>query len=90
MKSPISEQREHFPRQQAGRGVMWEEAVAVVHSMGVTLMKILPVSVALGAVFALLSFFWACNPGQPWWRKPYPIAAPRRIMQQMLGAAASN
>ncbi|MGH6771298.1 MAG: sterol desaturase family protein [Xanthobacteraceae bacterium] len=48
---------------------MLEEIVAVIHSMGVTVMKILPVSIVLGASFAALTFFWACNPGQPWWRK---------------------
>ena len=32
-------------------------------------MKIVPVSIALAAVFTVLTFFWACNPGQPWWRK---------------------
>jgi sterol desaturase/sphingolipid hydroxylase (fatty acid hydroxylase superfamily) len=37
--------------------------------MGVTLVKILPVSIALGAVFTVLSFYWACNLGKPWWRK---------------------
>ncbi len=48
---------------------MFEESVAVIHSIGVTLIKIVPVSIALGARFTLLSFFWACNPGRPWWRK---------------------
>src|SRR6266478_7044792 len=48
---------------------MFEEVVAVVHSMGVTVVKIVPVWIALGAVFTVLTFFWACNPGQPWWRK---------------------
>ena len=48
---------------------MLEEAFAVVHSMGVTVMKTLPVSIALAAAFTLLSVFWACNPGRPWWRK---------------------
>jgi sterol desaturase/sphingolipid hydroxylase (fatty acid hydroxylase superfamily) len=48
---------------------MFEELFAVVHSMGVTVMKVLPVSIALAAVFTVLTFFWACNPGQPWWRK---------------------
>ena len=37
--------------------------------MGVTVMKILPVSIALGVVFTVLTYFWACNPGRPWWRK---------------------
>jgi sterol desaturase/sphingolipid hydroxylase (fatty acid hydroxylase superfamily) len=52
-----------------GGGVMFEEAFAVVHSMGVTVVKMVPVSIALGAVFTLLSVVWACNPGRPWWRK---------------------
>jgi hypothetical protein len=33
------------------------------------LVKIVPVSIALGAAFTLLTFLWACNPGRPWWRK---------------------
>jgi sterol desaturase/sphingolipid hydroxylase (fatty acid hydroxylase superfamily) len=48
---------------------MFEEIVAVLHSVGVTLVKIVPVSIAIGAVFTLLTFLWACNPGRPWWRK---------------------
>ena len=48
---------------------MLEEVIAVIQSIGVTFVKLLPVSIALGAAFAILSFFWACNPGQPWWRK---------------------
>ena len=48
---------------------MVEEFIAVVHSMGVTLIKIVPVSIALGAAFTVLTFFWACNPGRPWWHK---------------------
>jgi sterol desaturase/sphingolipid hydroxylase (fatty acid hydroxylase superfamily) len=48
---------------------MFEEFIAVAHSMGVTLAKIVPVSVALGAAFTVLSLFWACNSGSPWWRK---------------------
>jgi sterol desaturase/sphingolipid hydroxylase (fatty acid hydroxylase superfamily) len=48
---------------------MFEELFAVVHSMGVTVMKVLPVSIAIVAVFTLLSLFWACNPDRPWWRK---------------------
>ena len=48
---------------------MFEEGFAVMHSIGVTLMKIIPITIALGACFTLLSLFWACNPGQRWWRK---------------------
>src|SRR3979409_1249011 len=48
---------------------MFAELFAVLHSIGVTLAKIVPVSIALGATFTVLTFFWACNPGQPWWRK---------------------
>jgi sterol desaturase/sphingolipid hydroxylase (fatty acid hydroxylase superfamily) len=48
---------------------MFEEFDAVIHSMGVTLMKVVPVSIGLAVVFSVLTFFWSCNPGQPWWRK---------------------
>src|SRR5262245_50119845 len=48
---------------------MFEEVVAVVHSIGVTVVKIVPISIGLGAAFTLLTFLWACNPGYPWWRK---------------------
>jgi sterol desaturase/sphingolipid hydroxylase (fatty acid hydroxylase superfamily) len=32
-------------------------------------MKNVPISLALAAVFTVLTSFWACNPGRPWWRK---------------------
>lgn len=48
---------------------MLAELFAVVHSMGVTLTKMIPVSIALGATFTVLTFFWSCNPGRPWWHK---------------------
>src|ERR1700730_14237593 len=48
---------------------MSEELVALVQSIGVTILKLVPVTIALGVLFAILSFFWACNPGRPWWRK---------------------
>ena len=37
-------------------------------ALGVTVLKLVPVSIAFGAIFTVLTF-WACNPGQPWWRK---------------------
>jgi sterol desaturase/sphingolipid hydroxylase (fatty acid hydroxylase superfamily) len=48
---------------------MFEGFIAVIHNIGMTLLNIVPVLIALGAAFAVLSFFWACNPGRPWWRK---------------------
>jgi len=48
---------------------MFEEVFAVIHSVGVTVMKVVPVSIALAAAFTVLTYFWACNPGRPWWRK---------------------
>ena len=48
---------------------MFEELFAVVHSMGVTVFKLLPWFFALGIAFTLLSLVWPCNPGRPWWRK---------------------
>src|SRR6266852_2224685 len=61
--------RPPFGRCQAGRCVMFEESIAIIHSIGLTFVKILPVTIALGAAFAILSFFWSCNSGRPWWRK---------------------
>jgi sterol desaturase/sphingolipid hydroxylase (fatty acid hydroxylase superfamily) len=48
---------------------MSEEFIALIHSMGATVFKLVPVTIALGLVFAVLSFFWACNPDRAWWRK---------------------
>jgi len=41
----------------------------VVVMMGQTMAKVVPITIALAVVFAVLSHFWACNPGEPWWRK---------------------
>jgi sterol desaturase/sphingolipid hydroxylase (fatty acid hydroxylase superfamily) len=41
----------------------------VVEMLGQTMAKVVPVTIALAAVFTVLSYFWSCNPGQPWWRK---------------------
>ena len=48
---------------------MSEEFIALIHSMGATVFKLVPVTIALGLVFAVLSSFWACNPDRAWWRK---------------------
>lgn len=48
---------------------MSEEFLAVVQSIGATFVKLVPVSIVLGGVFAVLTFFWSCNPSKPWWRK---------------------
>jgi sterol desaturase/sphingolipid hydroxylase (fatty acid hydroxylase superfamily) len=45
------------------------EAFAFIVGLGETFMKNVPISIALAAVFTLLTSLWACNPGQPWWRK---------------------
>src|SRR6266508_764943 len=41
----------------------------VIEVVGQTMAKVVPVTIALGLVFTVLSYFWACNPGKPWWRK---------------------
>lgn len=41
----------------------------VVHMFGETILKIVPVTLTLAVIFSVLSYFWACNPGNPWWRK---------------------
>ena len=41
----------------------------VLHMFGDTLAKVVPITIAIALVFTVLSHFWACNPGKPWWRK---------------------
>jgi sterol desaturase/sphingolipid hydroxylase (fatty acid hydroxylase superfamily) len=41
----------------------------VVVMMGQTMAKVVPITIVLAVVFAVLSHFWACNSGEPWWRK---------------------
>ena len=51
------------------RDTMQQEFLAIIVSVGETFTKNAPISIALAAVFTILSSFWACNPGYPWWRK---------------------
>jgi sterol desaturase/sphingolipid hydroxylase (fatty acid hydroxylase superfamily) len=48
---------------------MLSEFIGVLQVAGETVLKIVPISIALGIVFALLTHWSACNPGHPWWRK---------------------
>lgn len=48
---------------------MLAELMSVVEVAGQTLLKILPITIAMGIVFAVLTHWSACNPGRPWWRK---------------------
>lgn len=48
---------------------MDQELLAVVIDIGRMFMKSIPISLALAAVFTVLTHFWACNPGRPWWQK---------------------
>ena len=41
----------------------------VVQVFGQTILKVVPVTLALALLFSVLSYYWACNPGRPWWRK---------------------
>jgi sterol desaturase/sphingolipid hydroxylase (fatty acid hydroxylase superfamily) len=45
------------------------EFLSVLEVAGETLLKIVPVTIALGLVFAVLTQWSACNPGRPWWHK---------------------
>jgi sterol desaturase/sphingolipid hydroxylase (fatty acid hydroxylase superfamily) len=40
-----------------------------IELVGHTMMKLLPVTIVLALLFSVLTHFWACNPGKPWWRK---------------------
>jgi sterol desaturase/sphingolipid hydroxylase (fatty acid hydroxylase superfamily) len=48
---------------------MTQEFLAFFITIGQTFEKTIPISLALAAAFTVLTAFWACNPGQPWWRK---------------------
>ena len=48
---------------------MFLELYSVLQVAGQTLLKLVPVSIALGIIFALLEQWTACNPGRPWWHK---------------------
>jgi sterol desaturase/sphingolipid hydroxylase (fatty acid hydroxylase superfamily) len=48
---------------------MVDGLIEVIESLGATFLRLIPISILLGLVFAALTFFWACNPGRPWWRK---------------------
>ncbi|MFZ0777064.1 MAG: sterol desaturase family protein, partial [Xanthobacteraceae bacterium] len=48
---------------------MTRELLSFVISFGQTFLKAIPISLALGVVFTILTWFWACNPGRQWWHK---------------------
>jgi sterol desaturase/sphingolipid hydroxylase (fatty acid hydroxylase superfamily) len=41
----------------------------IVQMFGETITKVIPITIVLALVFSVLTHFWACNPGTPWWRK---------------------
>ena len=48
---------------------MLTQFIGVLLVAGETLLKIVPITIALGTVFAVLTHWSACNPAGPWWRK---------------------
>jgi sterol desaturase/sphingolipid hydroxylase (fatty acid hydroxylase superfamily) len=48
---------------------MLEVVPDVLAVMGETLVKVLPATIVLAAIFSVLGHYWACNPGYAWWRK---------------------
>jgi len=48
---------------------MNQELLAFLVSYSETLTKNVPISLGLAVIFTILTWFWACNPGRPWWRK---------------------
>ena len=45
------------------------EFLSVLQVAGQTMLKIVPITIGMGIVFALLTRWSACNPGRPWWQK---------------------
>src|SRR5213078_4094654 len=41
----------------------------IIELIGHTMAKLLPVTIVLAVLFSVMTHFWACNPGKPWWRK---------------------
>lgn len=41
----------------------------VIGMFGETILKVVPITIVLAITFTVLTHFWACNPGKPWWRK---------------------
>jgi sterol desaturase/sphingolipid hydroxylase (fatty acid hydroxylase superfamily) len=48
---------------------MGQELLAFVVDVSHTLVKGVPITIAVAAVFTILTWFWACNPGRAWWQK---------------------
>lgn len=48
---------------------MFSDLLSVINVVGETFLKLVPVSIALGIGFAVLTHWSACNPGYAWWRK---------------------
>ena len=46
-----------------------QNVLAFFVGVGETFWKVVPISLALAVVFTVLTAFWACNPGRPWWQK---------------------
>src|SRR6476660_6666343 len=44
-------------------------ALEIVEMLGQTIAKVVPITIVLALIFSVLTHFWACNPGTPWWRK---------------------
>jgi sterol desaturase/sphingolipid hydroxylase (fatty acid hydroxylase superfamily) len=45
------------------------EFYAFIVGIGESFLKNIPISLGLAVVFTVLTWFWACNPGKPWWQK---------------------
>jgi sterol desaturase/sphingolipid hydroxylase (fatty acid hydroxylase superfamily) len=37
--------------------------------LGQAIAQVVPATIVLAVIFTVLTHFWACNPGTPWWRK---------------------
>lgn len=48
---------------------MLDVLLGLVSITGETILKTVPVTIALAIAFTVLNHFWACNPGPPWWQK---------------------
>ena len=48
--------------------MLWEMILSIVWAFGETIIKLLPYVIAAGLLFTALTAWFACNPGERWWR----------------------
>jgi sterol desaturase/sphingolipid hydroxylase (fatty acid hydroxylase superfamily) len=67
--SPLLKHERVTLEARSDEAVMSSLPLEVIEMFGQTIAKVVPITIVLALVFSVLSYFWACNPAAPWWRK---------------------